>query len=347
LPAVPVLAAAAITFETHVWHHLSAPKTVPKALKGLVREMLLLADRITAVQVAVAALPTPSSSSSSTSSSSSSSTSRHRGDPTPQETQHQQHQDPQQQQQQQQQQQLGSSGDNAVSASVSYVVTMLTQPLHEAHLQQLALVAAVAAAVAAALLEPCPAAASALQHLVGQLQASREHSSELIATLRKQLHHDVMYVRVDDQQQQVLPGSQQQQQQQQQQVVQPSVGPGPPRASDASHLVRCLSVAMTSDGMLPVADPQAVADPHDVSSSSSSSSSSRGGGGGGNGGVAGGVLGGVGGVVGPDMAVHVSRWWWVHAGEHYCQLLAFQYAFDAAVAGFVGVAQTALELAEH
>jgi hypothetical protein len=38
----------------------------------------------------------------------------------------------------------------------------------------------------------------------------------------------------------------------------------------------------------------------------------------------------------------VAEGWRVHAGEHYCQLLPFQYAFDLAVVGVLAVALTAL-----
>jgi hypothetical protein len=79
----------------------------------------------------------------------------------------------------------------------------------------------------------------------------------------------------------------------------------------AELLVRSVSVAMSSDGVLPVI-----------------------GGGGSNSSVA----------QASDVAVHVSRWWWVHAGEHYCQLLAFQYAFDSVVVGVLAAAHTALQL---
>jgi hypothetical protein len=297
--------------------------------------MLLLADRITAVQVAVAALPSSTvSSTNSTSSSGSAHTDCSAGEaPAASLTQ-----------QQQQQQRLdgaaagasagGADGgaDNEAQRSIQYIVTVLTRPLHESHQQQLQLVTALASAVRQVLLEPGATATAHLKDILWQLECERGRSTNLIAQLRKQLHHDVMHVHPQHTpQHDTHPAhlDQQQQQQQQQQGhghsmhIEPA-GSGVDGIGNSNHhhqqqqqqhkaelLVRSVSVAMSSDGVLPVI-----------------------GGGGSNSSVA----------QASDVAVHVSRWWWVHAGEHYCQLLAFQYAFDSVVVGVLAAAHTALQL---
>jgi hypothetical protein len=286
--------------------------------------MLLLADRITAVQVAVAALP------SSTGSSSSSSGSAHR------------HRtaaegpavSPTNQQQQQESSAAGAGAggtdggsDNEAQRSIQYIVTVLTRPLHQSHQQQLQLVTALAAAVKQVLLEPSATATAHLKDILWQLEAEQGRSSSLIVQLRKQLHHDVMHVHHPQHtaQHDTRPAHLDQLQQQQQgrrplgQTKTTSAGVDgmtcayqQQQQHEADVLVRSLSVAMSSDGVLPV-----------LGGGGSSSSSA---------------------AHPSDVAVHVSRWWWVHAGEHYCQLLAFQYAFDSVVVGVLAVAHTALQL---
>jgi len=307
---------AALSLETYVWQQKAAPKTLPKPLKTVVREMLDLADRITAVQVAVAALPHSSSRSSSSggkeSSAGGSSCKSPSADRGP-EQQQQQHQRPE-----------ALSPELALEQSIQYVVTMLTQPLHESHQQQLQIVVALAAAVRTQLLEPSAAAEQQLRQLLQQLEGERERGQALVGTLRKQLHHDVMHVQQHDvipsqphpdqhfppQPRQKPGGAQQHQQQQQQQ----------PRSStcSAEQLMSRVSAALVDDGVIACTE-----------TSNSSSNSHE-------------MLGSSGGSGGCDVSVHVSRWWWVHAGEHYCQLLAFQYALDAVVAEVMCVANTTL-----
>lgn len=272
--------------ETHVWHGLAAPKTLPKPLKTLVREMLLLADRITAVQVAVAALPHTSFENYGSSSLGGISLSA-LADSLP-------------------------SGQQPPCAdaeqSVRYVISVLMQPLHESHIRQLQLIDAVAHAAKQGLLEPCVEAQQHLQHLTHQLEWERVESNSLVY-VRKQLHHDVIHVHGLAAGNHMLPSARL------------DVGNRPMHQSSLSHntnvheLVRRVSVAMSSDGVLPVLDV-------------------------GKGGHNAHVHDGDGGR--GDVAEHVSRWWWVHAGEHYCQLLAFQYSFDAVVTGMLAVAGTTL-----
>lgn len=297
-----------------MWRQRSAPRTLPRPLRQLVREMLLLADRITAVQVAVAALPTSTTSSSSTGGTSSSSGgSCHTADssaPAGEDPAGSLAQPPG----------GGAVGGDAAEASIQYVVSVLTRPLHESHQQQLQLVAAVAAAVQQVLLQPSPDATQHLQHVIGQLECERARSSALIAQLRKRLHHDVMHV-PPQQQHDTRPAHPDQQQQghpamQHMEPRAPGVN-GAPSPQQEDQLVRSLSVAMGSDGVLPVVGAGA--------GSAGGGSSS-------------------GGLHPADLAVHISRWWWVHAGEHYCQLLAFQYAFDSVVVGVLAIAHTALSL---
>lgn len=297
--------------ETHVWRQRSAPKTLPKPLRQLVRDTLLLADRITAVQVAVAALPTSSSSGSAGTSSSGYGSPvgpTAVGDSTAGGLA------------QQQDGGLaaaagGAVGGNADAAerSVQYVVSVLTRPLHQSHQQQLQLVAAVASAVQQVLLAPSPGAAQQLQQVLGQLEGERESSTKLIAQLRKQLHHDVMHMPQQQHQHDTHPAHPDQQQQQGHPATQHAAAgvDGAASPQQADRLVHSLSVAMSSDGVLP---------------------------------VVGGAAHGGSGLQTADVAVHISRWWWVHAGEHYCQLLAFQYAFDCVVVGVLAVAHTALSL---
>lgn len=237
----------------------SAPRTLPKALKTLVREMLLMADRLTAVQVAVAALPqAPAGSNCSDSAVV--------------------------------QDRLQQVATSDAEQSLQFVIGVLMQPLHRSHILQLQLVAVVAAAVKEVLLEPSGEAQERLRHCLSQLEWERARGSSLVASLRKQLHHDVMHVHTGGADNVVR----------QQQSATP--------AEDAEQqLVCCVTAAMSNGGVLPVV--------------------------------------GVGGDVSADAAApHVSRWWWQHAGDFYCQCLAFQYAFDSAVAGFSTVAATALEL---
>lgn len=308
-----------------MWFQRSAPRTVPRALKQLVRDMLQLADRITAVQVAVAALPDHTT----TAAAGGGAGGGGRGPHAAHNGQGSSNNTAASTQQQQQQ---------AVEQSIRYVITVLTQPLHECHQHQLQLVVSLAAAVKALLLSEPPAADAAdgfthkahLQLLISQLEFEQERSSTLLARLRKQLHHDVIHsppVQLQQQQQQHPPqadsdpysnsdNSHQQQQPPQQ----------PPTTELEQRLVRAVSTAMSSDGVLPVLHPDVRAGAGvgagDVGGAGDGSNNNR----------------------AADLAVHVSRWWWVHAGEHYTQLLAFEYAFGASVAGVLAVARTALHV---
>lgn len=250
---------AALSLETHVFGQRSAPQTLPKALKTLVREMLLMADRLTAVQVAVAALPQASAGNNASDSAVV-------------------------------QDRLQQVATSDAERSLQFVIGVLMQPLHKSHVLQMELVAAVAAAVKEVLLEPSAEAKERLRHCLSQLEWERARGSSLVASLRKQLHHDVMKVHTGG-----ADGAVWQQQ---------SATP----AEDAEqHLVCCVTAAMNNGDVLA-------------------------------------VVGDGSGVSADAAAQHVSRWWWQHAGDFYCQCLAFQYAFDSAVAGFLAVAATALRL---
>lgn len=283
-----------------MWHGLAAPKTLPKPLKTLVREMLLLADRITAVQVSVAALPRTS-----LESYGGNSMGKRRSC-----------YDPQQSLKPPANDVLPrasslSFGQHASVAeaeqSVRYVITVLMQPLHESHTRQLQLIDAVAQAAKQSLLGPCVEAQQQLQSLAHQLEWERARSNNLVASLRKQLHHDVIHVHEAAAGTPLQPdGAEIIMHRDDSPLHQSSIF----HTQHAQTLVRCLSAAMGSDGALPVVD--VGESEHGVS-------------------ICNEIVGG------PDVGVHVSRWWWVHAGEHYCQLLAFQYSFDAVVAGMLAV----------
>lgn len=290
---------------------------MPKAVKTLVREMLQLADRITAVHVAVAALPQHTGHTNTTAAnadsaqcgnsngdSSSNSNSGCVSAAQPEPAVMALGFEPASSLSQQPDAQLSTMAA-AEEQSVQYVITVLTQPLHESHQRLLKLVADVAAAVKQQLLQPSAAALQQLQQLVHLLEEERLLSVGLFARVRKQLHHDVMQrgdPPADDSWSDHLHVADQGPQQHLQQL---DPMDGPPAGAVSQQQ---LSVAVASDGILP--------GPASTASTDSS----------------------------VDLAMHVSRWWWMHAGEHYCQLLAFQYAFDAVVAEVSAVANTAMSL---
>jgi hypothetical protein len=340
LPLLVVVTAAAIALEVYLWRQRAAPKTLSKALPDAVRQLLHLADRITAVQVAVAGLdtavahaaapdaaafsfigssntgclqPTAAAAGSSPFAAVAAVPGRRSvqaasASPAPAPAGDDNHSA--------QAQQRAAEAAADARAALAHVAGVLAAPLHAAHAEQLALVAAVAGAVSEHLLQPSDEAQAALAALVPELEASRRASAAFVAELRRQVHADVMSACAE-------PGADE-----------PAgaadahtVCSQPHASASASPVVSAQLVRLGTLGV--IATQLEEEDPDAVDGSRAGS----------------GARGAAFDASAPiGQQGDVRRWWWMLGGESYAQLLAFQWAWDAAMAEVAQVAAAVLAL---